>query len=304
MFRPRIAALALLALSSSLWGQTPGIRVIQDMNFGELIVEEQGGGIALTPEGILVPYGMAVQATGRSPVQEVRFALTGPPKARFRVALNPPTPQLTEPRGSRIRIESFQYSAAGNEGAFDIQGQATLRVGAKLDIPAGASAGTYVTRQVNLQLTLLDGDGARNINQEFTISAKIRPTLRLVNLASLDFGSLIPGPVAGRYFVMAGGGTRGEAAGGPRQFKGNPHPAEFLISGSMGACYSIELPKRVMLTGPGTSLEIQDFHCNVPLQAIVPAGGLRFQVGASLLIPSNKEPGLYQGVFMVSVDYP
>jgi hypothetical protein len=273
------------------------------MTFGELIVDEQGGGTALTPEGILVPSGMAVQATGRAPVQEVRFTLTGPPKARFRFTLNPPTPYLTEARGARIRIQSFQYPATGNEGQFDAQGQANLRLGAKLDIPAGAPSGAYVMRQVNLQVTLLDGEGSRNINQEFMISAKLRPTLRLVNLAPLDFGCLIPGSSTGRYVVTAGAGARGESAGGPRQFKGHPHPAEFLISGSLGACYSIELPKKVLLKGPGALIEIQDFHCNVPLQASVPAGGLRFQVGASLLVPSNQEPGLYQGVFTVSVDY-
>lgn len=303
MLRTVIVTLALFAWSGLLWGQALSIRVIQDMNFGELMVGEQGGGIALTSEGILVPYGPAVQATGRSLVQEVRFLLTGPPRARFRVTLNPPAPQLSEPRGSRIRVESFHFPAAGNEGLFDAQGQATLRIGAKLDIPADAPAGTYVMRQMNLQLALLSGDGSRDANQEFTISAKIRPTLRLVNLASLDFGSLIPGTVTGRYQVTAGGRARAEGAGGPRQFKGNPHPAEFLLSGSVGASYSIELPKRVLLKGPGALLEMQDFHCNVPLQAGLPAGGLRFQVGASLLIPTNQEPGHYQGIFMVSVDY-
>lgn len=304
MFRIPIATLLLFALSGSLWGQAPSIRVIQDMHFGELLAAEQGGGMTLTPEGILVPYGMAIQATGRSPVQEARFALTGPPNSRFRFTLNPPTPHLTEPRGARVRIQSFHYPAAGNEGVFDAQGQATVRLGAKLDIPADAPSGTYAMRQVSLQMTLLDGEGSRNISQEFTISARIRPTFRLVNLASLDFGSLIPGATTGRYTVTAGGGARGEGAGGPRQFKGNPHPAEFLLSGSTGTCYSIDLPQKVLLRGPGALIEIQDFHCNVPLQANVPAGGLRFQVGASLLIPAHQEPGLYQGTFTVSVDYP
>ncbi|MDP2876593.1 MAG: DUF4402 domain-containing protein, partial [Holophaga sp.] len=69
-------------------------------------------------------------------------------------------------------------------------------------------------------------------------------------------------------------------------------------------CYSIELPKLVLLNGPGAPLQIQDFNCNVPLQATVPSGGLRFQVGASLLIPSDQMPGLYRGTFTVSVDYP
>lgn len=303
MNRTFFAALAFVALSGSLFGQTPSIRVIQDLNFGELIVDERGGGMALTPEGVLMPFSQAVQATGRSPVQEARFVLTGPPKARFRFDLSPPTPHLTEPRGASLRIQAFHLPATGNLGAFDAQGQATLRIGARLDVPAGASPGTYVMQHVFLHLTVLDLDDVRPVSQEFTLTAKLRPTLQLVNLAPLDFGSLIPGSRTGRYVVSAGGGGRTEGTAGPRQFRGNPRPAEFLISGTLGACYSIELPRKVLLHGPGAPLEIQDFHSNVPLQATVPSGGLRFQVGASLVVPSQQEPGLYRGLFTVSVDY-
>jgi len=304
MFQIPFASLALFAASGCLWSQTPGIRILQDMTFGELAVAEQGGSVALTPEGVLVPFGQAVQPTGRAAVQELRFALTGPPKARYRITLTPPSPQLTEPRGARLRVEAFQLPVTGAEGTFDAQGQAILRIGAKLDIPAGVPAGTYLTRQVNLSLALVGGDAARTCNQEFAITARLRPVLRLVNLAALDFGSLIPGAVAGGYVVSAGGGTPPVAPGGPRQFKGHPHPAEFVLSGSAGACYSIELPRTVRLQGPGATLEIHHFHANVPLQAGVPAGGLRFQVGAELLVPANQPPGLYRGTFTVSVDYP
>jgi hypothetical protein len=303
MFRISIAALICFALCGSLCGQTPAIRVIQDLSFGELVADERGGGIVLTPEGVLVPFNQAVQATGRSLVQEARFVLTGPPKAQFRFDLNPPTPFLTESRGARIRIQAFQLPAAGNVGSFDAQGQATLRLGARLDIPAGAPPGVYQMQQAYLQVSVLDLDSARPVSQEFTITAKLRPTLQLVNLAPLDFGCLIPGSTVGRYVVTAGGGARTEGAGGPRQFRGTPRAAEFFISGTVGACYSIELPRKVLLNGPGASLEIQDFHSNVPLQAMLPPGGQRFQVGASLVVPSQQEPGLYRGLFTVSVDY-
>lgn len=303
MFRTSLAALISFVLCGALWGQTPSIRVIQDLTFGELIVDDRGGGIALTAEGVLMPFSPAVQATGRSLVQEARFVLTGPPKAQFRFDLSPPSPYLTEPRGARIRIQAFQLPATGNVGSFDAQGQATLRIGARLDIPAGAASGVYLMQHVYLQLTVLDVDGAKPVSQEFTLTAKLRPTLQLVNLAPLDFGCLIAGSLTGRYVVTAGGGARTEGAGGPRQFRGAPRAAEFLISGTVGACYSIELPRRVLLNGPGAPMEIQDFHSNVPLQATVPPGGQRFQVGASLVVPSQQEPGLYRGLFTVSVDY-
>lgn len=303
MLRCCFRTVVLAAACFTLSGQSPQIQVIQDLNFGELVVEDQGGGIALTPEGVLLPYGQAVRATGRSPVREARFELTGPPNGRFRVELDPPTPFLSEARGSQVRIQSFQWLSGGNEGAFDAQGKTLLRLGARLDVPAGALPGLYSTRHVNLKLVCLEGDGSRNASQEFLVSARIRPTLRLVNLSTLDFGQLIPGAALGRYTVTAGGGAHGEGVGGPRQFKGNPRPAAFLMSGSPGVCYSIELPVKVLLKGPGTFLELQAFHCNVPMQASLPAGGLRFLVGASLVIPPGQAPGLYRGTFMVSVDY-
>lgn len=303
MFRFHTPPGILAATCAALLGQSPQIHVIQDMHFGELVVEDQGGGITLTPEGVLMPYGPAVRATGRSPVREARFEVTGPPGGRFRVELNPPTPFLSEARGAQVRIQSFQWLSGAGEGVFDAQGKVLLRLGARLDVPAGALPGLYMTRQVNLKVVCPGGDDSQSTNLEFVVSARIRPTLRLVNLSLLDFGQLIPGASIGRYTVTAGDGARAEGAGGPRQFKGNPRPAAFFMSGSPGICYSLELPGKVVLTGPGASIDLQDFHCNVPLQASLPAGGLGFLVGASLVIPPGQEPGLYRGTFMVSVDY-
>ncbi len=286
-----------------LWSQAPAVHVIQDLHFGDLVVDLPGGAVALTSEGILVSYGAGVQTTGRSLVQEARFALAGPPNTRFRVSMIPPTPMLSDSSGSQVRIESFVWPTAGEEGVFDAQGQALLRVGARLNIPAGIPAGSYVTRQVSLQLALLNGKSGQPATQEFSITARVRPILRLVNLAGLEFGELIPGPVDGRYVVLAEGGGRREGTGGPTQFKGNPHPAVFQLSGATGTWYSLELPGRVWLQGPGAPVELQGFQCNVPLQSSVPVGGLRFQVGAGLVVPAHQAPGVYRGIFTVSVNY-
>ena len=298
-----VTLILLLAAGTSLLGQAPTLRLVQDMTFGELAAGEQGGGIILSAEGILIPAGPGVQPAGRAIVQESRFLLTGPPHATFRCSVSPPTPHLTEPGGGRLRIQAFHGLPGLGEGRLDAQGQAILRLGAQLDIPAGAPAGTYAFSQASLQVVMVAGDGFLTLNQVFGIRARLRSTLRLVNLASLDFGSLIPGPSAGRFVVSAAGGTRTEPSGGPRPFRSMPRPAEFLVLGTAGTCYSIELPKALSLTGPGARLEVLDFHANVPLQASLPPGGLRFLVGASLLVPADQSPGVYRGLFVVSVDY-
>ena len=291
------AALALLPCLA----QEPGIRLVQDLHFGGLQVADRGGMITLTADGTRVPMG-SVTPILRPASQEARFQLSGPPGARFHLRLEPRNPVLSGPGGGGIRVESFFASLEGLRGSFDAQGLADLRLGAKLDIPAGAPQGPYAARQVFLEVQI-EGDTPRTMRQPFAIHAFLRPVLKLSNGGPLDFASLLPGTTQGIFTVGPDGAHRSVPPGGPRLVRGMPRPAAFTLVGPPGADYSLELPTRILLTGPGAPMEVRDFTCDLPVQGSLPSDTVHFQVGASLVVPPGQPSGLYRGLFRVSVSY-
>lgn len=299
----RIFPLALGLAAGMLLAQPPGIRLVQDMHFGGLQVGGQGGMITLTDEGVRVPMGADLKPVLRPSCQEAWFQLSGPPNAKFFLRLEPERPLLTGPRGGTIRVESFFPSLDRMEGAFDAQGQREVRLGAKLDIPAGTPEGFYVARQVFLEMHVQDGPSPQILRQPFAIQVTLRPMLKVSNEGPLDFGSLLPGAVLGTFTVAPDGTHRSLPPNGPRLARGIPRPAAFTLVGPPGADYSLQLPTRMVLMGPGAPLEVRDFVCDLPLQGNLPTGTVPFRVGASLVVPPGQRSGLYRGLFTVSVCY-
>jgi hypothetical protein len=127
--------------------------------------------------------------------------------------------------------------------------------------------------------------------------------LLLSATSDLDFGSIIPGNQTGLFQVLATGGYQAPQASGPMHFKGRPDPASFLLQGPVGTSYSIQLPQKILLIGPGQPLRVETFTCSVATHGVLPAGGLAFGVGAGLVIPQNQAAGIYRGVFTVTVNY-
>jgi hypothetical protein len=214
--------------------------------------------------------------------------------------VDPSSPVLGGPAGSAPRLAEFRSSLPAWRGAFDATGQAEVRLGGRLDVPAGTAPGLYRAAQVNLQL-LVGGQPA--VNMPFLISALLRAPLLLSTTGDLDFGSLIPGSQTGLFRVLPTGGYQSAQGSGPMHFKGRPNPASFLLLGPAGTGFSIQLPQKVLLMGPGQPMRLEDFTCSVPTQGVLPAGGLAFGVGAALVVPSHQNPGVYRGTFTVTVNY-
>lgn len=299
--RPILLSLALSPILAQ--AQDPAIRLVQDMHFGGLQVADRGGMITLTHEGVRIALSPGLSPILRPTSQEARFQLSGPPRARFLLRLDPAKPLLAGPRGGQIHVESFFPSFPSLEGTFDTQGQAELRLGAKLDIQAGTPEGPYAFEQVILEMRVQGDREPRVARQSFGIRAYLRPVLKLSNGSPLDFGSLLPGSTEGTFSVAPDGSHRSTPGGGPRLVRGNPRPAAFLLSGPPGSGYSLQLPTRMLLTGPGAPLEVREFVCDLPVQGALPAGTVPFRVGASLVVPPGQASGLYRGLFKVSVCY-
>lgn len=305
MIRLRMLS-SLLLLGIALQAQTPPsvpvrIEVIQSMDFGDLLVEDLGGSVALTEQNELRTYSPSIRPSLRTVTSEGRFRLVGPPKAEFSVVFEPEQPILVNGRGGHIPVAAFIHAANALRGTLNDQGEAEVRLGARLDVPAFAQPGLYAQAQVRIQVSIL-GLNPVALAETFWIRCQVRPLLHLENRTPLDFGSLVPGSGPGLYRVRPDGTTSSQ--GGVLQYQGRPTPAEFAVTGTSGTDYCLELPRSVWLRGPGRDIEVHSFEANIPLPGVLPRGGFTFRVGASVALPPDQEPGRYEGLFMVTVHYP
>jgi hypothetical protein len=279
------------------------IQVIQDLQFGGLVVGPAGGSVALTADGTLIPEGGGVLGTAKPPCAVGRFRLQGPPNAPFSVKVDPAFPVLNRPGGGSVRIVQFFGAPERFEGRFDASGQAEFRLGGRLDIAAHTVPGLHVASQVKLQLNVA-ANGVGTVQKSFTISALLRAPLTLSNTEPLDFGSLVPGAAPGVFEVLPGGGFRTLGTGGPTLVKGVPKPAAFVIQGPAGSSYSLRLPQGTTLTGPGGAMKVQGFTSDVPLSGTLGGASTPFHVGGQLLVNPDQPYGQYRGTFTVEVCYP
>lgn len=300
LFRIMLGALACWPGFCQPKQAQPDIQVVQPMAFGGLLVSPFGGSVTLTEDGALIPDGGGVVPGSQSPCTEARIRLTGPPGVSFTLKIDPPSPLLGGTAGAAIRLAEFRGSLAGFRGTFDGTGQAEVKLGGRLDVPAGAAPGLYRAARVNLQLQV---PGQAAVTMPFMISALLRAPLFLSAIGDLDFGSLIPGAQSGVFEVLSTGGHRSVQAMGPHLFKGRPSPATFQLQGPVGTGFSIQLPQKMVLTGAGQPLRVEGITCSVAANGVLPAGGLSFGVGAGLVVPPDQAPGIYRGTFTVTVNY-
>jgi hypothetical protein len=281
----------------------PRIQVIQHLDLGDLLLEDLGGSVALTERNEFESYGGSVRPSLRSTTHEARILLTGTPKAPFTLVIDPSQPLLENGRGSYVRVASFVHETGARQGFLNDQGEAEVRLGARLDIPAGLPPGLYAQSHLRLSLSVMDA-APQVVTEFFAIRCNLRPMLHLSTVSALEFGTIIPGDATGTFRVDPDGKTSVSGASGIRQYHGVPVAAEFLVTGTAGTEYSIDLPARVLLRGPGKDMDVHGFETNLPRLGVVPRGGFTFRVGASLTVPADQLPGRYEGVFLVAISYP
>ena len=146
-------------------------------------------------------------------------------------------------------------------------------------------------------------------NAEITV---VRP-LSFVIDDNLDFGSLIPGTLAGTV-VMAPTGTR-TANNGIVLIGGGQSTATFSGQGSFNQRVDISLgANSILITGPGAPMRVRTFVIGSTPTAVLTTAPLRFRiaaangiftfpVGATLEVGANQTPGKYTGNWSITLNY-
>lgn len=156
-----------------------------------------------------------------------------------------------------------------------------------------------------LALSLVSAGTASAATASSNVSAEIVSGLAITNTASLNFGQIAPGSIAGTV-VMTPLGVRvpvGVVLGN----QGTSSAASFNVVGAPLNIYSIVLPANgtVSLTsGASPAMAVNTF---ISLPALLGTLGLSgtqtLLVGATLAVGANQPLGTYTGTFNVTVAY-
>jgi hypothetical protein len=134
-------------------------------------------------------------------------------------------------------------------------------------------------------------------------TAKIVTALTITNSnkEGLSFGTMVPG-IAGKVTVDKDG--TGHFAG-PTQIDATGSPtraAAFTVTGGAGYACGINAEDQVVLTGVGGEMNATLTESATSLSLDVNGKGA-FSVGGVLDVAANQKPGIYSGIFKVTVTY-
>ena len=137
-----------------------------------------------------------------------------------------------------------------------------------------------------------------------TARAEVLQQISAVNTAELDFGTISRGSIAGQVTIAADGSGR-SVSGGVSGAGGDPHPAQFLASGSPNRTYTITHDSGATLTnGSGDTLSITTLLIDGPTTRQFGSNGeSTIGVGGILSVAGNQAEGSYSGSFSLTVDY-
>lgn len=173
-----------------------------------------------------------------------------------------------------------------------------------------------------LAIFALTAQTAQAQSSTYTVTSEVAlvEPLTLVNLSSLDFGSVAATTAAGTVTMTPTASPTCAVAGGIAHF-GTCQPAEFLGYGATGMVFRVKLPvgRQTTITGPGGSILIDNMTVDgnpelVLIQInnsqgfvryrIASANGIfHFRVGGRLNVNANQLPGTYSGTFDIRIDY-
>jgi spore coat protein U-like protein len=135
--------------------------------------------------------------------------------------------------------------------------------------------------------------------------AEIVTPISILKTQDLDFGSIAASSVADQV-TIAPNGTR--TSGGNviliAAFPGEQ--AVFNVSGDPNYAFNITLPgdNEVTITNGSATMEVNSFVCNPTSPSSLDASGsATLNVGATLYVGANQDPGSYTGTFDVIVAY-
>ncbi len=135
-------------------------------------------------------------------------------------------------------------------------------------------------------------------------AARIMTILAIDNTTTLHFGDIVPSGTEGTVTVTPAG-VRSSTGGVTLLEQVTTHTAAvFDVDGEENLYYTVSLPADavVSLTGAGDPMAVNTFTHNSTEQ-LDASGEETFNVGATLSVGINQDPGLYEGTFDVTVTY-
>ena len=122
------------------------------------------------------------------------------------------------------------------------------------------------------------------------------------NLRGLDFGTFLPYGRTGTIVLLADGSIQVNNV--HLLDPAAAHPASWDIAGTPGAPYAVSIPTIANVVANGMSMSISPLFRSGPASLTLDATGQgRIDIGGVLNIPPNIVPGVYSGVFAVTVHY-
>ena len=137
--------------------------------------------------------------------------------------------------------------------------------------------------------------------------------LSFFRVQDLDFGNIIAGSAPGTVRLLPAG-TR-TATGGAVLVGNSQQPARFAGLGTVNRQVSISVSSNtIQLTGPGTAMTVSLFEIGSTPTVILTTtplifriasanGQFNFPVGATLAVGANQAPGVYNGSFVITLNY-
>ena len=226
--------------------------------------------------------------------------LTGRARALTLFTVGPGTASIATAPGGANPL-AFELLPLGNNSAKTFFLGADFPVaGDDSGLPTGIGENgfyVYVVDPVGLQVASATGQG--------TVNA-FRP-LSIVKTGDLNFGRLqLPLSGVSKVTLNPGTGVRTVSGSGFGYPTPEPTRGAFTATGEGGQQFSLTIPIKVTLTGPGTLVvDVTAAGNTVPKLSggLGAPGTYSFTLGGSFTITPTTPTGLYSGVLTVSIDY-
>lgn len=136
----------------------------------------------------------------------------------------------------------------------------------------------------------------------FDAQATILEALALVKNADLAFANIVPDAASGGTVIVSPASALTCAA--VLTCSGTVSAADFTVTGTPGATYSLTLPPSANITSGTDTMLVDNFTNSLGGSAGSLVGGAdTFQLGATLNVGAAQPVGTYTGTFAVTVEY-
>ena len=276
----------------------------QTMDLGILQAGSSGGSITLNPQtgGLSYTGTVSGSATGTP----ATFLLTNTNNSSNSVALGctAPTGGPIAPATTGLSASAWSYYPA-TPPAISLPNKgdtATFAVGATLAIPANLASGSYSGTFTGS--TAKGNCSGQTVLFSVTVTFKVRAPISITKNRDLDFGTVIANSGAGGTLAVSPGGTRTPGGSVSALASSTFSAAQFTVSGTATATYSITLPASVTITRGASSMTVTTFSSSPASTGTLGTGGSQIlTVGAVLNVGANQADGDYAGTFSVTVAY-